>query len=396
MRARIVILVRVMLMAAVALPGCTGASLHPAAEGGHPGGDSFDEAMQAWMRSHHVPGMAIVISTDGQISRARGYGWADLEEGIAIEPDTGLWLCSVSKPVIATAIMMLVEEGKVDLDESIARYFDSAPAAWKNITIRNLLNHTSGIADFVNDPLVVRQLNLLGWRIAQRGVNLGADHSQESILRLLTRQPLKFEPGTRASYSSSGYELLGMIIGKVTGQRYEVFLRERIFAPLGMNDTYVYGEAPRGRKVARGYWWRNGGSQRARSAQPTIDQRGYACGGIVTTAIDLAKWDAALVSGKLISQDALKQMFSAAKLNDGSEVPFGLGFGLGHVGPRRWISHLGRWGDFGGYASYYQHFIDDRVTINMLVNQPNIDWSSLPREIWKPYFPETPSRSPAP
>jgi CubicO group peptidase (beta-lactamase class C family) len=363
---------RWVLLSALFLSGCAPAQKRsdpPLAfdpDQGYVRGDAFDDAMHDWMKSQHIPRMALAVVKDGQVSKARGYGPADVEHEVPVRPDTAFQIGSLSKPFLATGVMMLMEEGRLRLDDPLSKYLDGTPKIWKNITLRNLLTHTSGIPDLFNDPIEVSSLNLFGWHIVNHQLEfleLSGDRTEQSVFDLLAKQPLKFSPGARYSYSNSGYVLLAMIIHKVTGKPYGVFLHERIFEPLGMTRTCIFGDVPPLPDSAVGYQWEKDHLIRKWLMLPTIDGKGYGAGGIVTTVLDLAKWDAGLSSGKLVSMSTLDQMWQPGRLNDGTEIPYGLGWQLAkapQVLGRRIVFHAGRWAVWGGFASLFQRFVNER------------------------------------
>lgn len=341
------------------------------------------------MKTQHIPGLALAVVKDGQVIKAQGYGWADVQQAIPMRLDTAFQIGSVSKPILATAVMMLVEEGKLRLDDPVGKYLDGTPKSWKDITIRNLLTHTSGIRDLFNEPIVVNDINLFGWRILGHSFDVSGDRTEQSVLELLAQQPLNFPPGTHYSYSNSGYELLAMVIHKVTGKPYGLFLHERIFAPLGMTRTCIYGDVPPLPDIAAGYRLDHNHLIRVERTQPTVGGKGYGSGGLVTTVLDLAKWDAGLASGKLVAEPTFREMLAPARLNDGTEIASSLAsWGFGQVPGHQWVIQEGRWGDWGGYTSLFQRFLSEQVTIIILTNQADMDWSSLPQEIFPQYFSE--------
>ncbi|HEX3355506.1 MAG TPA: serine hydrolase domain-containing protein [Tepidisphaeraceae bacterium] len=383
------------LLPALAAVGCASATKPtppppvPDLNKSHARNDDFDEAMQNWMKSQHIPGMALAIAENGRVTRARAFGLADVANGIPVRTDTAFQIGSISKPILATAVMMLVEEGKLHLDDPLSKYLDGTPQAWKNITIRNLLNHTSGIPDLLNEPLAVNDIHLFGRRIILRYLELDGDRTGQFIFDVLAKQPLNFPPGTRYSYSNSGYVLLTMIIRKITGEPYGSFLHKRIFEPLGMTRTGIWGDIPPLPDSAVGYRWQNDQLIRKWMMPPTIDGKGYGNGGVVSTVLDLAKFDAGLSSGKLVSISTLQQMWTPARLNDGTKLTYGLGFAIGQIPGRRWIWHNGRWAEWGGYTSLFQRFVSEKVTMIILTNQADVDWSSIPQgKIWDQYLPE--------
>ena len=233
--------------------------------------------------------LALAVLKEGKIVKAEGYGWADLEGKIPVKPNTVFQLQSITKSFTATGIMMLVEEGKIGLDHPIGSYLEGLPDDWGRITVRHLLTHTSGLKDFINEPTV----------------DLRKDLTPQEVIRSLAGLPLNFKPGEKYAYSNTGYHLLGMIIRRVTGKSWSDFLRERIFAPLEMTDTAVYTPSPTASRRAQGYGWEKGEWVRGNFVAPSI--LGYAGGGLLSTVLDLAKWDGALSSERILRRATLDQ-----------------------------------------------------------------------------------------
>jgi CubicO group peptidase (beta-lactamase class C family) len=267
--------------------------------------------------------------------------------------------------------MMLVEEGKISVDDRLSKYLPDTPSTWKEITLRHLLTHTSGIPD-------------LG----------GA--SPDSIIQEAAKRPLDFQPGEQWSYSNTGYTILGKVIERVTGKPLEVFLDEKIFRPLQMNwtardflDLNI---------LSTGYAWEQDKLMKVNAWDrygPGQFNRTWAFGhgGFVSTVIDLVKWDAALNTEKLLKRSTLEQMWTPAKLKDGSQAPaFGGGYGFGWMlygtPGRRIITHGG---NTTGVSSVIMRFLDDRVTVIVLTNRSDVDEFGLARGVAHFYLRPRPS-----
>jgi CubicO group peptidase (beta-lactamase class C family) len=313
-------------------------------------GDKADKLVEDKMYDEQIPGLALAVIKDGKILKAQGYGFADLKLKTSVTTNTVFRIASVSKQFVATAIMMLVEEGKLNLDDPVSKYLDGTPSEWKQITIRHLLTHTSGIPDFLNENIWVHSW-LYGF---DRGV-----------FEAVASRPLHFAPGDEFRYSNSNYQLLGMIICKITGETYGDFLRERIFEPLGMTRTTVSPANGTYPGLASGYKWNNGLHLGDDVAAPV---KAYAGGGILSTISDMAKWDAALYSEKLLKQSSLEQMWTPARLNDGMKTRYGFGWGTSgrSDGGHLVISHEG---NFSGFSSGIYRAVDDQLTVIILDNR---------------------------
>jgi len=332
-------------------------------------GDNVDKLVQDKMIQEHIPGLALAVIKDGKILKAQAYGLADMDSKVSVTTDPAFRIGSMSKQFVATAIMMLVEEGKLHLGDPVSKYLDGTPATWKQITIRHLLTHTSGIPDFLNEDISVR------WWF------YGFDRS---VLKALAARPLHFAPGDDWRYSNSNYQLLGMIIHKVTGEAYGDFLRERIFQPLGMIQTAVSPMRGSFPCLAVGYSWKNN------RLQPFDDEaaavKAYAGGDIISTVSDMAKWDAALYSEKLLKQSSLEQMWTPVSLNDGMKARYGFGWetsGRGDGG-HLVVSHGGL---FIGFTSAIYRAVDDQLTVIILDNRqdPYEEPERLSQEIARLY-----------
>jgi CubicO group peptidase (beta-lactamase class C family) len=311
--------------------------------------DEVDDYVRAEMNRQHVPGLALAVLTNGVVARAAGYGPANVELNVPVRTDTVFQIQSVTKTFTATAVMIMVEGGKVTLDDKLAKYFDGSPESWNGITVRHLLTHTSGIKDFINEPTV----------------DLRKDILPEDVIDSLRRRALNFPPGEKYAYSNTGYHLLGMIIRKVTGQYWDEFLRERVFQPLGMDETRVISWSEVITNRADGYLWEGGHLRNGHFIAPTI--LGYAGGGLRSTVRDLAKWDAALCTDQLLKHSTLEQMWTPAKLNSGKDSTYGFGWATEQVQGHRFIGHTGAHGT--GFKSARARFVDDKLTVIVLTNQ---------------------------
>jgi D-alanyl-D-alanine carboxypeptidase len=255
--------------------------------------DKIDDYISAQMRRLHIPGLSVAIVRDGRITKAQGYGFANLELKAPATKETVYEIGSNTKQFTAAAIMMLVEDGKVHFEDRITKYFPEAPEAWHGITIRHLLNHTSGIQNHVAVPhwLDVFRTNLVFETAPPR----------DELLKMFFKLPLEFQPGETWAYDNTGYYLLGIVVEKVTGKSYWQFLEERIFKPLGMNATRSTDPQPIVPNRASGYEWKNNHFENRPILLPAI---AFSAGSVLSTVEDMAKWDAAPSSEKLLKDPA--------------------------------------------------------------------------------------------
>jgi len=312
--------------------------------------DAFVEAVRGEQK---VPGLAVAVLRDGKLVRAKGYGLANIELDVPVKPATIFQTGSVGKQFTATAVMILVQEGKVGLDDKVSKYFTGTPKAWKDITVRNLLTHTSGIPDYT-DTKKTKAKELFNFR---------ADYTEDELYRRLIQMPLDFEPGTKWQYSNPGYLLLGLLIHKVTGEFYGDFLQERIFRPLGMSATRIISEEDIVTNRSSGYRLVKGDIKNQEWVSPTLNTT--ADGALYTNVLDLGKWDAALYTEKLISKANLALMWTPVTLRDGKTYPYGFGWFLGTVNGHRLIQHDGAW---QGFTMNISRYVDDKLTVIVMTN----------------------------
>lgn len=272
------------------------------------------------------------------------------------------------------ATMLLVQEGKISLEEPISKYFSDLPEAWRGVKIRHLLNHTSGIKSFSNNDKIPCQVG-----------KSESEYGRTDVLKEVACLPLEFSPGERWSYGDTGYHLLGMLIEKVSGKDYEQFLSERIFQPLEMRDTRLNSYNQLLKNRADGYSYSDGKFRNA-WLLPLFE---FASAGLVSTVLDMAKLNIAFTSEKLFRRATLEQMMTNAKLNSGEIVPsYGLGVGLTPFRGRKRIGHNG--GGGFGFATSLTHFINEKVTVVVLTNtnQPTGSIGEMANEIAAFYFPK--------
>ncbi len=377
-----------MRMTQIAVAGCLAVSLAAAADA-RPAAEvalsaKVDAAVRRQMREQRIPGVSIAVVRDGKLIRAAGYGLSNIELKVPVRPETIFAAGSITKQFTATAVMMLVEEERLSLDDSITKYFPDAPPAWKPITIRHLLTHTSGIPDIFGD----QEDGLY----AKGVVDFHRDYSEEDLARAFAAQPLDFEPGSRWNYSNSGYQLLGFVIRAVTGKSYAEFLRERILVPLGMNHTTIFNYADIIPNRASGYDLVEGQWKRSVTWQ-SVSTLNNADGSLLTSTLDLAKWDAALDTERLLKRSSLEAMWKPMDRDDGSAYPAAIAWFVANAQGHRLVFHTG--GGFGFYASI-SRYLDDRVTVVVMTNvdETHTDVLKIAAEIAAIYLPETTGANP--
>jgi CubicO group peptidase (beta-lactamase class C family) len=309
--------------------------------------DAAGSYVRSEMQRQHIPGLALLVSRNGKIVRAEGFGLANVELQVPVKPETVFQSGSVGKQFTATAVMMLVEEGKVGLDDPLTKYFPDAPAAWKEVTVRELLSHTGGFGDYPEK------------------FDFRKDWTEAELLKLVEGIPLAYPPGTKWEYSNLGFLTLGILIRRVTGEFYGDFLQQRIFQPLGMQTTRIISEADIVPNRAAGYRQVKGELKNQEWVAPMINTT--ADGGLYFSILDLAKWDEALYTEKLLKRSSFDLMWTPAKLKNGQPNKDGYGFGwfTGDRHGHHVISHDGAW---QGFKTAIARYVDDRLTVVVLTN----------------------------
>ncbi len=327
--------------------------------------DPVDDYIHAEMAKQHVPGLALLVSRGGTIIRAEGYGLANVELEVPVKPETIFQSGSVGKQFTATAVMMLVEEGKIELDDPLTKYFPEAPAAWKQVTIRELLSHTAGFTDYPKD------------------FDMRKDYTEADLIKIVESIPLAYAPGTSWDYSNLGFLTLGVVIHKVTGQFYGDFLKERIFHPLGMNTARIISEADIIPNRSGGYRLVKGELKNQEWVSPSLNTT--ADGALYFSVLDLAKWDAALYTEKLLKQSSLDQMWTIAKLSNGkpNSGDYGFGWFIDTKNGHRIVEHEGAW---QGFETQISRYVDDKLTVVVLTNLEQAKPDKFAHEVAKMYL----------
>lgn len=312
-----------------------------------------DEYVGGEMRAEKIPGLALAVVRDGAIVKAQGYGLANVELNVPVKPQTLFQTGSVGKQFTATAVMMLVEEGKIALDDKITKYFPDAPPAWREITVRNLLSHTSGIPDYTGEDTSGNE----------HAINFRLDYTEDQLVNVAEGLKPIFKPGEKWSYSNTGYVLLGILIHRVTGEFYGDFLQQRIFKPLSMTSTRIISEADIIPNRSSGYRLVNGELKNQEWVSPSLNTT--ADGSLYTSVLDMSKWDASLYTEKLLKKSSLDAMWTPMRLNDGKTAEYGFGWFLHSANGHRLIEHAGSW---QGFTTQISRYVGDKFTIIVLTN----------------------------
>ena len=284
---------------------------------------------------------SILVSESGNVIYQNGFGTADVKNNIPFKASTPCYLASLTKQFTAMAVMILAEQKKLAYTDRLSIYFPEFPAYADKVTIRHLLNHTSGVVDYVS----------LG--LERPGLT-----NKDVLNALIKQDTLQFTPGEKFEYSNSGYILLALIVEKVSGMLYSTFLKKNIFLPVDMKNTLVFDESkPVIENRAIGY------SRFGDEDDYNLLTQGE--GGIYSTVEDLFKWDQSLYTEKLVKRSTLDGAFTPGKLNDGSATSYGFGWGIGKYVDDATSSHAGR---YGGFNTYIKRFMNSHGAVIFLTN----------------------------
>lgn len=260
----------------------------------------------------------VLVAEGDRILLNQGFGMASLEWNIPNDPETKFKVCSLTKQFTAALVLLLEQDGKLHIDDPVSKYLPDAPASWEKITLRNLLDHTSGIPDLINEK--------------EFGTWSMSPHTPKEQLAIFRDKPLEFGPGARFEYSNSNYVVLGLVIEQVSGQRYETLLRDRILEPLRMENTGLDTDELVLPRRAEGYGQGKNSLVAARSMSMSVP---WAAGSLYSTTGDLLRWEQGLFGGKILNGSELKAMTTADKGN------YGLGVEVRDVDGMKVIEHGG-------------------------------------------------------
>ena len=277
--------------------------------------DDVDDYVKAVMQQRHIPAASVAVIKDGVLIKAAGYGLADMEHGVPANSETVYKIGSLSKQFLAAGVMLLVQDGKVSVDDKVNQHLPGIPSTWKDITLRHLLTHTSGLV--------------------REGPSFDP-YKVQPVIDVITSAyalPLLFKPGEKYTYSNLGYYLLAEVIQRVSAKPWDVFLHERIFAPLGMTSTRVTTVADIVSNRADGYIWSEDKFTNAEN-WPAVRPSGA----FLSTVLDIAKWETALQTDRILTASTRAQMWTPLVLSNGDKYPYGFGWELDDFPPGGYVT----------------------------------------------------------
>jgi CubicO group peptidase (beta-lactamase class C family) len=329
--------------------------------------DRVDEIFSEW-NTDGSPGCAVGVTRYGEPVFERAYGMADLEHGVPNAPGTIFEGGSVSKQFTSAAVMLLVQDGVLTLDDDVRKWVPELPDYGTAITLHRLMTHTSGLRDWGS----VAEIS--GWGREERA------HDHDDVIDILSRQSaLNFEPGHEYSYSNSGFNLLAIVVARASGVPFAQFSTERIFAPLGMKDTQWRDDH---RRIVRG---RSSAYNRTGEGweinRPVEYVHGN--GGILTTVRDLAIWNEALTDGRLGGDEFIRLMHLEGTLSDGTPMGYAGGLFVGDFAGVRSVTHTG---STAGYRAFLGRYPEQGLSVAMLCNASNVATGTTGGEIARAFL----------
>src|SRR5467141_2750423 len=355
--------------------------------------DNRIDAVFSSVTSPNAPGLAVLVRKNGHAVFERGYGVRDLHSKTKIDTPTNFRLASFTKQFTAMAIMLLVHDGKLRYDETLSEIFPDFPAYGKSITIRNLLNHTSGLPDYEDLMESAEKTKGPVWTPEKQ-------IQDAEVLELLKKEKNgKFAPGTSWSYSNSGYVVLGLIVAKASAKSYGDFLHERVFAPLKMNRTIVYQKGKN--EVANRAFCHSKENDALKETDQSATSATLGDGGIYSNVEDLPKWDDALRNHTLLSEKEFQPTLTPVRLSDGSEPhwptepnddnlhpgkPVSYGFGW-FLDPYQGQSRMWHTGSTMGFRTVIERFNEaDGLTVIILCNRTDLEPEKLALQVADIFF----------
>jgi CubicO group peptidase (beta-lactamase class C family) len=314
--------------------------------------DSVDRYIRAERERQRIPGISVAILRNNQVLLARGYGLSNVELGVPASDSTVYQSGSVGKQFTAAAVVMLAQQGRLDLDDPITRWLPQGAGVWDRVTVRHLLTHTSGIREYTDSTFDFRR-----------------DYTEDQLVTFAAARPLDFPPGDRWAYSNTGYVLLGALVRRVTGQFYGTVLRELIFSPLGMESTRIISEAEIVPHRSTGYQLVDGRLVHQEWVAPSLNTT--ADGSLYVTINDLIKWAIALKGGPVPGAEVLRMAWTPVRLADGTAFPYGFGWDLTEQRGQQRIGHTGSWQGFKAAISLYpRHELTVLALANLAQGEP--------------------------
>ncbi len=309
----------------------------------------MDDQIKTYMAENNIPGGLIAVASKGKIKHLQTYGLANVELSVPVNENSLFEIGSISKQFVSAAVMLLVEEGRLSLDDEIHKYIPSLPSDWLGVTVQQLLTHTSGIPDYEE----IYTYDVYRFRL-----------TPEDVIKIAQGRPVDFQPGQGYYYSNTGYFILSMIVERIEGLPLGQVLKKRIFDPLHMSSTRMADPEAIIKNRAEGYWVNKKGDLINRNATETSSTLG--AGGLLSSAADMAKWDNALYGTKILSKKSKKIIWTSVILPSGVDTQYGLGW---RITPERGLKTTSHSGQVAGFVAYFGRYVDVDTSIIVFMNR---------------------------
>ncbi|GHF17820.1 serine hydrolase [Kordiimonas sediminis] len=328
----------------------------------------LDETVESLLAKHTIPGALVAVASRGKMIDLRTYGMANVELNVPVSKDNVFEIGSVSKQFIVVAALMLMEEGKLGLHDPIQKYLPFVPSEWLGITPYQLMTHTSGIPDYEE----IRSYDVYGFRL-----------TPEEIIKIAHSRPMDFQPGEGWYYSNTGYFLISMIVERIEGKPLGQVLEDRIFKPLGMNQTRMADPEAIIPHRASGYWVNK--VDQLINRRPTETSSTLAAGGLLSSAADLAKWDAALYGDEVLSEKSKELMWTVADVPTGTNSwTYAMGWSLE---PYKGLKTQWHTGQVAGFITRFRRFPDEGLMTLVFVNRYRAQTQEIEDAVLQTYIP---------
>ncbi len=328
---------------------------------------ALDTYIEEYLAANNVPGALVAVASRSRLLHLQTYGYANVELSVPVVERTVFEIGSISKQFVAAATMLLVEENKVALEDPVHRFLPYLPSEWLGVTVRQLLNHTSGIPDYEE----IRSYDVYRFRM-----------TPEDVIHIANSRPMDFVPGTGWYYSNTGYFLLSMLVERVEGKPLGAVLQDRIFKPLSMASTRMADPERIIPHRAAGYWVNKADELINRPATETSSTLG--AGGLLSSAEDLAKWDAALNANDLLAEASRNAMWAATILPDGRDTEYGFGW---RVTPYLGLESQSHTGQVAGFNANFARFPAQEIAIIVFMNRYRVNSSPLKSAVLHTFMP---------
>lgn len=330
---------------------------------------AMDKNIRSYMDDNNIPGGLIAVAHRGEILELRTYGEANVELSVPVSADTRFEIGSISKQFVAVAALQLVEEGKLSLDDKIHKYIPSLPGDWAGVTVRQLLTHTSGIPDYEE----IYSYDVYRLRL-----------TPEEVIKIAQARPVDFAPGQGYYYSNTAYFIMSMIIERIDQLPLGTILKKRIFDPVGMTSTRMADPEAIIKNRAEGYWVDKRGELINRNATETSSTLG--AGGLLSSAKDLAKWDAVLYGTDVLSEKSKETMWTSVILPNGTDTEYALGW---MVGADRGLRQIGHSGQVAGFVAYFGRYIGQETSVIVFMNRYRVSSRTVKDMVLDTFMPGT-------